>query len=161
MNSFVRRSRTGSRSLAACSNSKRLAASRISFSSLRDVGVELFLRLELRHAVDFVGQVRRSRRWRSATSDMSSGRTMRLRRDAVLLVVGAAGWRGGGRSRRWPSSSSRSCGRRREWRGLRRCGRSGRWSGSAIRPSAGSLLCRRRESPPAKPPAGRGLRAAG
>ena len=46
-----------SRSLAAFSNSNFLAASRMSDSSLRDVGVQFGLGGEVGHAVGFVGEV--------------------------------------------------------------------------------------------------------
>src|ERR1035438_499115 len=68
---------------------------------------------------------------------------------------------GGGRSRRGPCACCRSSRRRTEWRDLPRGARRGPWFESANPRSAGSLLCRRPEWLPAKPPAGRGPRPAG
>ena len=85
----------------------------------------------------------------------------RLRRDAVLLVVGLPASRGGARSRRSPCCiesvivSAYMMTRPLTLRAARPT------SGSASPPSAGSLPCRRRGSPPATLPAGPALRAAG
>ena len=76
-----------------------------------------------------------------------------LRRDVVLRVVSLLFFAAASRSRRWPDSSNRSCGPRRESRGPRCGARNGRWSESATSRCADSLLCRHPESPPAKLPA--------
>ena len=158
--SGLRRRRSRSRSAAARSNSRLAAAARISLLERRDERVELGLRAELialvrhlrhRHVVALVDarqhvvDVLDDRRGRDAVL----GVVRLLHAPAAVGLVDRA------------AASSRSSRRRRGSRGRARCGPRGRSSESARPPSAGTLPCRRRESRPATPPAGRALRAAG